>query len=61
MSITKYKLIFGTAREFHNVLWQTMRHYMTDASQNQDSYSCLPLLGRLGQEWRLVWFETPYI
>ena len=55
MSITKYKLIFGTANEFHNVLWQTLRHYMTDAVVKTKTDIHVFPLGRLGQNGS--WFE----
>ena len=55
MSITKYKLIFGTANEFHNVLWQTLRHYMTDAVVKTKTDIHVFPLGCLGQSGS--WFE----
>ena len=55
MSITKYKLIFGTAREFHNVLWQTLRHYMNDAGVKTKTDIHVFPLGWLGLNGS--WFE----
>ena len=55
MSITKYKLIFGTAHEFHNVLWQKLRHYMADVGAKTKTDIQVFPLGRLGQNGS--WFE----
>ena len=54
MSITKYKLIFGTAREFHNVLWETVRHYMVVAGTKTKTAKHVFPLGSSRPEWRLV-------
>ena len=59
MSITKYKLIFGTAREFHNVLWQTLRHYMTDAGVKTKTDIHVFPLGCLGHYG--IWFDLKHL
>ena len=54
MSITKYKLIFGTAREFHNVLWETVRHYIVVARTKTKTAKHVSPLGSSRLECRLV-------
>ena len=54
MSMTKYELIFGTAHEFHNVLWETVRHYMVVARTKTKTAKHVSPLGSSRPEWRLV-------
>ena len=54
MSITKYKLIFGTAREFQKVLWETVRHYMVVAGTKTKTAMHVFPLGSSWPEWLLV-------
>ena len=61
MSITKYILIFGTAHEFHNVLWQTLRHYMADAGAKTKTDNHVFPMGRLGQNGSWFEFDSVYI
>ena len=55
MSITKYKLIFGTAHEFNNVLRQTLRNYKADSGAKTKADIHVFPLGCLGQNGS--WFE----